>query len=124
MGDEAAFNVATFVREDFVGRASSVDPGAERPVSGFLMLSMLAAFHKRELRLPPGRHALNYGLDRVRFLRTVMTGEQVRLDAELLDAVEKSSGLRVLTRNRLYVEGFDDPAMIADWIMLISPPPR
>ncbi|WP_019631947.1 MaoC/PaaZ C-terminal domain-containing protein [Actinomadura atramentaria] len=121
--DEEAFCQATFLREDFLGRRPSpVGAAGERAVSGFLLLSMLAAFHKRELRLRGG-YALNYGLDRVRFVRPVPTGARVRVRAELVEAVEKEPGrTRVTTRNTMEVDdGGTSPrtAVIADWIMYV-----
>ncbi|GGV15513.1 MaoC family dehydratase [Actinomadura cremea] len=117
--DEEAFGRATFLREDFLGRApSGADPDGERTVSGFLLLSMLVAFHKRELDLG-GASGLNYGLDGVRFLRPVRTGRRVRARTTLTDVRRKGPGrTRVLTRNVLEVEGGGTPAMIADWITL------
>jgi acyl dehydratase len=114
--DEEAFGHATFLREDFLGRPlSGAAPDGERLVSGFLLLSMLVAFHKRELELR-GANGLNYGLDRVRFLRPVPTGGRIRVRATLLDVREKDAGTRVLTRNELEAEGAGGPAMVADWI--------
>ncbi|MFB4303061.1 hypothetical protein [Actinomadura sp. NTSP31] len=112
--DEETFRDATFLREEFLGRPTSNGGPGERSVSGFLMLSMLVAFHKRELDLGSG--GLNYGIDKVRFLRPVRTGCRVRVRATLLDLRQKDGGTRVLTRNELEVEGTDSPAMIADWI--------
>ncbi|REE95795.1 MaoC/PaaZ C-terminal domain-containing protein [Thermomonospora umbrina] len=123
--DEKAFGEATFYREDFLGRTSSNgDPYGERLISGFLLLSMLVALHKRHLDLDlGGAYGLNYGLDRVRFLRPVLAGDRVRLRVELIEAHEKSPGrMRVLTRNVLHVEGADEPAMVADWITLFIDP--
>ncbi|POM26697.1 putative enoyl-CoA hydratase 1 [Actinomadura rubteroloni] len=126
--DEAAFCEATFLREEHLGRRPSpVGAAGERAVSGFLLLSMLAVFHKRELRMTSG-HALNYGLDRVRFFRPVPTGARVRLHAELGAAEQKTSGrIRVTTRNTLEVDDAEPdapspgprPAMTADWLMLL-----
>jgi hypothetical protein len=116
--DEEAFGHATFLREDFLGRPpSGGGPDGERVVSGFLLLSMLVAFHKRELDLSSGGvHGLNYGVDKARFLRPVLTGQRVRVRATLLDVRQKDAGTRVLTRNVLEAEGADSPAMVADWI--------
>ncbi|RSN46721.1 MaoC/PaaZ C-terminal domain-containing protein [Actinomadura sp. WAC 06369] len=115
--DEEAFGHATLLREEFLGRSpSGRDPDGERPVSGFLLLSMLVAFHKRELDFG-GASGLNYGVDRVRFLSPVRSGRRVRVRATLTDVREKGPGrTRVLTRNVLEAEGADAPAMVADWI--------
>ncbi|WP_433334277.1 hypothetical protein [Spirillospora sp. CA-294931] len=118
---ERAFGEATFLREDFLGRPpDNGDPYGERLISGFLLLSMLVAFHKRDLDLDlQGAYGLNYGVDRVRFLRPVLAGESVRVRADLIEAREKEPGrLRVVTRNTLDVRDDDKPAMVADWISL------
>ncbi|MBW8484163.1 MaoC/PaaZ C-terminal domain-containing protein [Actinomadura parmotrematis] len=113
--DEAAFGAATFLRADFLGRPPST---GGTMISGFLLLSLVAAFHKRDLALErDGVYGLNYGLDRVRFLRPVRAGQRVRMSAVLLDVAEKEPGrTRVLTRNTLEAEGAEGPAMVADWI--------
>ncbi|MGP4025848.1 hypothetical protein [Actinomadura sp. 3N407] len=124
-GDERAFAEAAFLREDFLGAPpSNGDPYGDRLISGFLLLSMLVAFHKRELELDlRGAYGLNYGVDRVRFLRPVLAGERVRLRARLVEAREKEPGrLRVLTRNVMEVEDAETPAMVADWISLFVIP--
>jgi acyl dehydratase len=118
--DEQAFASATFLREDFLGRPpANGDPYGEI-LSGFLLLSLLVAVHKRHLDVDAnGAYALNYGLEKVRFLRPVLAGEKVRVRAELLDVRERASGqYRVLTRNVMEVEGADAPAMVADWLTL------
>ena len=123
--DERAFADASFLREDFLGAPpSNGDPYGDRLISGFLLLSMLVAFHKRELKLDlQGAYGLNYGLDRVRFLRPVLAGERVRLRARLVEVREKEPGrVRVLTGNAMEVEGADTPAMVADWISLFVIP--
>lgn len=124
-GDERAFAEAAFLREDFLGAPpSNGDPYGDRLISGFLLLSMLVAFHKRELELDlRGAYGLNYGVDRVRFLRPVLAGERVRLRARLIEAREKEPGrMRVLTGNVMEVEDAETPAMVADWISLFVIP--
>jgi len=121
LGDEQAFATATFLREDYLGRPpSNGDPYGENLLSGFLLLSLLVAVHKRHLDVDADTaYALNYGLEKVRFLRPVMAGEKVRVRAELLDVKEREPGrYRVLTRNVMEVEGADTPAMVADWLTL------
>ncbi|GAA0545783.1 AMP-binding protein [Actinomadura livida] len=123
--DERAFADASFLREDFLGAPpANGDPYGDRLISGFLLLSLLVAFHKRELDLDlQGAYGLNYGVDKVRFLRPVLAGERVRLRARLVEAREKEPGrVRVLTRNVLEVEDADTPAMVADWISLFVAP--
>jgi len=119
LADELAFQRATFVREDYLGfPPASNDPYGDQLLSGFLLLSMLVAFHKRYLPVEMGDgYALNYGVDRVRFLRPVMAGQRLRCRAVLADLSAKGDGrYRCVTTNTLEVEGDREPAMIADWI--------
>lgn len=119
LADELAFQRATFVREDFLGfPPSNNDPYGDQLLSGFLLLSMLVAFHKRYLPVEMGDgYALNYGVDRVRFLRPVLAGQRVRCRAVLTELTGKGNGrYRCVTTNTLEVEGDEEPAMIADWI--------
>lgn len=119
LADELAFQRATFVREDFLGGLpDNNDPYGENLLSGFLLLSMLVAFHKRYLPVEMGDgYALNYGVDRVRFLRPVMAGQRVRCRTVLTDLAARGDGrYRCVTTNTLETESDEEPAMIADWI--------
>ncbi|GAA2724277.1 MaoC family dehydratase [Actinocorallia aurantiaca] len=123
--DEQAFASATLLREDFLGRPpSNGDPYGENLLSGFLLLSLLVAVHKRYLDVEADTaYGLNYGLEKVRFLHPVMAGQKVRIRAELLDVKERGPGrYRVLTRNVMEVEGSETPAMVADWLTLFVEP--
>lgn len=118
LADELAFQRATFVREDYLGfRPDNNDPYGDELLSGFLLLSMLVAFHKRYLPVEmDDGYALNYGVDRVRFLRPVLAGARVRCRTVLTDLVAKGGGrYRCVTTNTLETED-GEPAMIADWI--------
>ena len=55
LADELAFQRATFVRDDYLGfRPDNNDPYGDGLLSGFLLLSMLVAFHKRYLPVEMG----------------------------------------------------------------------
>ena len=93
---------------------------------GFLSLSLLSRMAAEASLLPEGlRMALNYGLDRVRFLAPVRSGKRVR-GRFTLDSVEEKAPGQWLMRHRVTVEieGEDKPALTAEWLglMFISPP--
>jgi acyl dehydratase len=71
--------------------------------------------------VPPGIDtALNYGLDRVRFLAPVKTGARIRNRLELLMAEDKGGGrVLITTRNTIEIAGQDKPAMIAETLALL-----
>jgi acyl dehydratase len=70
----------------------------------------------------PDLYALNYGVDRVRFLTPVMAGQRVRCRA-VLTALEPRAdrSWRCTTTNTLEVAGAQRPAMVADWITYFAP---
>ncbi len=86
---------------------------------GFLTLSLLSALSSRGggLKLENTVMGINYGLDRVRFVHPVRSGQRVRGRFRLSSAEEKSPG-RHLTRYAVTVEieGEEKPALVADWL--------
>ena len=88
---------------------------------GFLSLSLLSRMGAEAMLLPNGlKMAVNYGLDRVRFLAPVRAGSQVR-GRFRLDSVEEKAPGQMLLRHTVTVEieGEDKPALIAEWLGLM-----
>ena len=88
---------------------------------GFLSLSLLSRMAADAMLIPAGvKMAVNYGLDRVRFLAPVRSGKRVRGRFEL-DSVEEKAPGQVLMRHTVTVEieGEDKPALTAVWLGLI-----
>jgi hypothetical protein len=123
---ELAFQSATLLTEADLGFAP-VNNGPYGPelVSGFLLLSLLVFFHKKHGVTPASNlYALNYGVDRVRFLTPVMAGQRVRCRAVLTALEPRADGSwRCTTGNTLEVAGAQRPAMVADWITYFAPRP-
>ena len=88
---------------------------------GFLSLSLLSRMGAETMLLPNGlKMAINYGLDRVRFLAPVRAGSRVR-GRFMLDSVEEKAPGEILMRHTVTVEieGEDKPALTALWLKLI-----
>jgi acyl dehydratase len=88
---------------------------------GFLSLSLLSRMAADAMLVPDGvRMALNYGLDRVRFLSPVRSGKRVR-GRFVLDSVDEKAPGQILLRHTVTVEieGEDKPALTAQWLCLI-----
>src|SRR5438045_1914124 len=88
---------------------------------GFLSLSLLSRMSAEATLFPEGlKLAVNYGLDRVRFLAPVKSGSQVR-GRFVLDSVEEKAPGQVLMRHTVTVEieGEEKPALTAIWLGLI-----
>jgi acyl dehydratase len=88
---------------------------------GFLSLSLLSAMGAEAMLVPDGiKIAINYGLDRVRFLAPVRSGSRVR-GRFTLDSVDEKAAGQVLLHHTVTVEieGEDKPALSAVWLALI-----
>jgi acyl dehydratase len=88
---------------------------------GFLSLSLLSRMGAEAMLLPDGlRMAINYGLDRVRFLAPVKSGKRVR-GRFVLDSVDEKAPGQILLRHTVTVEieGEDKPALTAVWLGLM-----
>jgi acyl dehydratase len=88
---------------------------------GFLSLSLLSRMAADAMLVPDTtRMAVNYGLDRVRFLAPVKSGKRVRGHFTLTGADEKAPGQLLLNHQvTVEIEGEDKPALTAQWLGLI-----
>jgi len=88
---------------------------------GFLSLAMLSRMGAEAMLLPDGlRMAVNYGLDRVRFIAPVRSAKRIR-GRFVLDSVEEKVPGQYLIRHTVTVEieGEDKPALTAQWLGLL-----
>jgi acyl dehydratase len=104
-----------------VERAKRESPYGTTIAHGFLVLSLLAKLQFDAGVVPPGvAQAINFGLDRVRFIAPVKSGARIRNRVVLLSAEEKGEGRMLLkTRNTIEVEGEEKPAMMAEMLVLL-----
>ena len=87
---------------------------------GFLSLSLLPHLSEEQAVAPEGTTmAINYGLNKVRFLQPVKAGSEVRAHSTTLSAVEKGAG-RVLITSAVSVEirGEEKPALVAETLAM------
>ena len=104
-----------------VERARRESPFGAPIAHGYLTLALLSQFQYAIGTIPPdATQALNYGLDRVRFLAPVKAGARIRNRVVLLAAEDKGGG-RVLikTQNTIEIAGEDKPAMIAETLAML-----
>ena len=124
--DQARINAFADATED--RQFIHVDPAAaaQTPFGGtiahgFLSLSLLSRMAAEAMLLPDGlKMAVNYGLDRVRFLAPVKSGKRVR-GRFVLDSVEEKAPGQILLRHTVTVEieGEEKPALTAQWLGLM-----
>jgi acyl dehydratase len=103
-----------------VERSRREGPFGGTIVQGFLMSSLVIYFsHQSGVSLADAVYALNYGTDRVRYLRPVLTGSRVRDRIVLADFQERGEGRYLMkTHHTIEVEGSDKPAAVVDSLVL------
>jgi acyl dehydratase len=106
-----------------VERAAKASPFGGTVAHGFLTLSLLAptTFEIMISRVEV-KQAINYGLEKVRFLMPVLAGKRVRNRVKVASLEDKGNGNTLLTtENTLEVEGEGKPALVAfAQVMLMS----
>jgi len=88
---------------------------------GFLSLAMLSRMAAEAMLVPDStKMAVNYGLDRVRFIAPVKSGKRIR-GRFRLDSIEEKAPGQLLFRHTVTVEieGEEKPALTAEWLGLL-----
>ena len=103
-----------------VERAKKESPYGAPIAHGFLTLSLIPALSKDNFRVQKATLAINYGLNKVRFLSAVPVGSRIRVRSELADAVAKDESTVDLTvRHTIEIDGVEKPAAVAEMIVRV-----
>jgi acyl dehydratase len=105
-----------------VERAKRESPFGGTIAHGYLTLAMLSPL-QNEIGVIPAdaKQAINFGLDKLRFLAPVKAGARVRMRVTLLDVEDRGKGRLLLrTQNTFDIEGEDKPALTAESLALVS----
>lgn len=87
---------------------------------GFLSLSLLSRMSFDALpQIENTEMGVNYGMNRLRFLAPVKSGERVRGRFVLREVAEKAPGQLLLTHDvTVEIEGASKPALVAEWLTM------
>ena len=103
-----------------VERAKKESPYGAPIAHGFLTLSLIPALSKDNFRVQNATLAINYGLNKVRFLSAVPVGSRIRVRSEWADAVAKDESTVDLTvRHTIEIDGVEKPAAVAEMIVRV-----
>lgn len=101
-------------------RAKSESPYGTTIAHGFLTLSMIPALSKGNFRVENAKMAINYGLNKVRFLAAVPSGGRIRVRSQLADVAKvNDSTVNLTVVHTIELDGSDKPAAIAESIVRI-----
>ena len=78
---------------------------------------MIPALSKDNFRIENLKMALNYGLNKVRFLAAVPSGGRIRVRSELVDVSKvDDNNVNLTVRHTVELDGSEKPAAVADTI--------
>ncbi len=98
-------------------RAAAESPFKATIAHGFLTLSLISSLLRSALTPTGLRMAINYGLNRVRFVSPVPSGSRVR-GRFMLAAVEETGGaIQAVWSVTVEREGGEKPACVAEWVV-------
>jgi acyl dehydratase len=98
-------------------RAAAESPFATTIAHGFLTLSLVSAMMGEAIQFSGVRMAINYGVNRVRFVSPVPCGARVRGRFVPLAIEDVAGGLQVTWQVTVEREHGDKPACVAEWIV-------
>jgi acyl dehydratase len=102
-------------------RAAAESPFGTTIAHGFLTLSLVSTLKRRAMNVQGVRMAINYGLNRVRFIAPVPAGSRIRGRFSPSN-VEAGAGWRQVTwAVMIEREGGDTPVAVAEWIVRYYP---
>jgi acyl dehydratase len=101
-----------------VEKAKAESPYGAPIAHGFLTLSLIPALSKDNFRVENAKLAVNYGLNKVRFVAAVPVDSRIRVRSELADATKVDDNTVNLTvKHTIEIEGVDKPAAVAEMIV-------
>ena len=104
-----------------VTRAAAESPFKTTIAHGFLTLSLMSTLIREAFEFTGLRMAINYGLNRVRFVAPVLAGSRIRARI-VCGAVEDAGGAYQATwAVTVEREGESKPACVADWLVRYYP---
>ena len=100
-----------------VARATAETPFKSTIAHGFLTLSLLSTLVRSTITVDGLRMAINYGLNRVRFVSPVPAGARVRAQVTLASVTPVDGGLQVAWSITVEREQQDKPCLVAEWLV-------
>src|SRR5262245_33220921 len=84
---------------------------------GFLTLSLVSRMARTAMSFPGSRMAVNYGVNKVRFVSAVPVDSRVRARFSVLNVQKVEGGVQIIWSAVLEREGGEKPACTAEWIV-------
>ena len=102
-------------------RAAAELPSKTTIAHGFLTLSLVSTLLRDAVELTGLRMAINYGLNRVRFVSPVPTGARIRGRFTLSSVEDAGGSLQAVWNLTVEREGGEKPCLVAEWLVRYYP---
>jgi acyl dehydratase len=102
-------------------RARTGTPFGATIAHGFLTLSLVSALVRDAVTVEGIRMALNYGLNRVRFVSPVPSGSRIRARVALAKTETMADAIQAIWSVTIERDGGDKPAVVAEWVVRYYP---
>jgi acyl dehydratase len=102
-------------------RAAIESPFKTTIAHGFLTLSLVSTLIREALQFTGLRMAINYGLNKVRFVSPVPSGSRVRARITPLAVDDVKHGLQVTWQVTIEREHGDKPSCVLEWLVRYYP---
>ena len=102
-------------------RAARESPFKTTIAHGFLTLSLVSALSRRAMSFSRIRMAVNYGMNRVRFMSPVPAGSRIRGRFVPVAVDEVGGGIQVTWAVTIEREHGEKPCCLAEWIVRYHP---
>jgi acyl dehydratase len=104
-------------------RAAADSPFKTTIAHGFLTLSLISQLLRSALSFEGTRMAINYGLNRVRFVSPVPSGSRVRGRFTLAGVEDAGGAIQAVWQATIERDGAEKPVCVAEWVVRYYPLP-
>lgn len=105
-------------------RAAAESPYKAPVAHGFLTLSLVSVLLRMAVAVEGVRLAINYGVNRVRFVSPVPAGSKIRGRFTLAAVEEQGTGMQATWHATIERDGHDRPACVVEWLVRYEAQPR
>jgi acyl dehydratase len=102
-------------------RAAAESPFKTTIAHGFLTLSLLSSLIRDAMTFHGLRMAINYGMNRMRFVAPVPAGSKIRARFVPVSVEDASGSVQVMWQVTIEREHSDKPCCVAEWIVRYYP---
>jgi acyl dehydratase len=102
-------------------RAAAESPYKVTIAHGYLTLSLTPILIRQAMSFSGIRLSVNYGLNRVRFIKAVPSGSRIRARFAPASVEETDGGIQIIWNVTIDLEGSEKPCCVAEWLVRYYP---